>query len=435
MTSDHWDTRRRGPSRVLRHCCEFTYTARRGVDGKFERVYHYSTPFNHPDYVAWTGKTEAEGRHLSKVRYRGWEASQEEIIGLVLTYQLLFTPGGRPGGPIDRQASRQLARRLPRRAGYLLVRPAGGFNARGAAEGLPALEWLFDRVFHRITGERYASRSSFEQVMDLAGVWRAIQDQVDVNGAIGATLGATILSAFGVLGGGTLGRAVGVWAAREAFDVWDDNQRAGFALSYLLMQLEPQARFDLMLKAQTGARSIELLASNAAGRPIRLSFGNHALAFPPFLCLAGILIHHADNVWLTPTGGIRAGVLAGGWNGPEGWKWIDNDKKFPLPGSHPYALLYRLVKLEQETRPVPFIGSVLVWVPVKSWTLLGAPLEFGWSGDTVRLQFRRTTLTRQPGRNVSLRRPRGLYAALGALAAREPRRGQRPWTTNAISST
>ena len=81
-------------------------------------------------------------------------------------------------------------------------------------------------------------------------------------------------------------------------------------------------------------------------------------------------------------------MLAGGWNGPEGWKWIDNDKKFPLPGSHPYALLYRLVKLEQETRPAPFIGSVLVWVPVKSWTLLGAPLEFGWSGDTVRLQFR-----------------------------------------------
>ena len=125
VTSDHWDTRRRGPSRVLRHCCEFTFTARRGVDGKFERVYHYSTPFNHPDYVAWTGLTEAEGRHLSQVRYRGWEASQEELIGLVLTYHLLFTPGGRPGGALDRQASRQLARRLPRRA-WIPARAACG---------------------------------------------------------------------------------------------------------------------------------------------------------------------------------------------------------------------------------------------------------------------------------------------------------------------
>jgi hypothetical protein len=610
VTSDHWSSRRRGRTIALDHACDFLRSARRTADGTWERIYLYCTPFNHPDYVPWTGLTAGPGRYLSQVRYRGWEPSQDEIVGLVLTYHLLFAL-------VDDPEVRSTVRRHVQWLGdylaehaYLLVRPCGGFTARGASEGLPALEWIFDRTFGRITGETYASRSTFEQVMQLAGVWRVLQDRVVQNGAIGAVLGGAVLSPLGGLTGNVLGRAVGVWAAREGFDVWDDAQRAGFALSYLLMQLPPAARFDLLLGTQTTARGIELVATHLTRTPIRLSFGGHALAFPPYVCLTGLLangavdaavrdryrawfparlrsspgkggntgfaaavavalggaaadraelrdwldrsyqrlvgrwrwdlairergstndtgepsglpprygavteearqfdtdedpdlvshldgleylaclalswlaaaldrdpdgviprlpraplrfkrpsipgvaiarghapaptvgwrpgsqsfdiyrsprgigkppdpppprgpaivredtyavtvpensalvepdivIHHADYVSLTPSGSIYAGVIATGWNGPEGWNWIDNDPKFPLKGSNPYALIYRLVKPDKELQPTP-LGPMPMWVPMRPWTWLGEPLDFMWSGDTARLQFR-----------------------------------------------
>lgn len=58
--------------------------------------------------------------------------------------------------------------------GYYLVRPCGGFAARGASGVLPAMEYPFSRVFQRITGNSYPIRNGFQTVMEKADVWGAL---------------------------------------------------------------------------------------------------------------------------------------------------------------------------------------------------------------------------------------------------------------------
>ena len=54
-----------------------------------------------------------------------------------------------------------------------------------------------------------------------------------------------------------------------------------------------------------------------------------------------------DGVVLSASGSIWAGVVATFSNGPEGWNNLDNDPKFPLPGTNPYCLLYALAPAGQ----------------------------------------------------------------------------------------
>lgn len=53
-------------------------------------------------------------------------------------------------------------------------------------------------------------------------------------------------------------------------------------------------------------------------------------------------LQQGDMVEFSASGSIWAGVWFTGRNGPEGWNNIDHDRKFPLPGTHPYALLGKL---------------------------------------------------------------------------------------------
>jgi hypothetical protein len=55
-----------------------------------------------------------------------------------------------------------------------------------------------------------------------------------------------------------------------------------------------------------------------------------------------IQVNHGDTLIFQASGQIWAGVWFTGNNGPDGWTNVDNDPKFPLPGSHPYCLLGRL---------------------------------------------------------------------------------------------
>jgi hypothetical protein len=55
-----------------------------------------------------------------------------------------------------------------------------------------------------------------------------------------------------------------------------------------------------------------------------------------------IQVHRGDTLIFQASGQIWAGVWLTGNNGPDGWNNVDNDPKFPLPGSHPYCLLGRL---------------------------------------------------------------------------------------------
>ena len=52
-----------------------------------------------------------------------------------------------------------------------------------------------------------------------------------------------------------------------------------------------------------------------------------------------MVVQEGDTLIFHASGQIWAGVWLTGNNGPKGWNNIDNDPKFPLPASHPYALL------------------------------------------------------------------------------------------------
>ncbi|SRR6266436_3242061 len=53
-------------------------------------------------------------------------------------------------------------------------------------------------------------------------------------------------------------------------------------------------------------------------------------------------IQPGDTLIFNAWGQIWAGVWFTGLNGPKGWNNIDNDPKFPLPGTHPYCLLGKI---------------------------------------------------------------------------------------------
>ena len=56
----------------------------------------------------------------------------------------------------------------------------------------------------------------------------------------------------------------------------------------------------------------------------------------------GLDVLMTDRLAINASGKIWAGVAFTGENGPRGWNNIDNDPKFPLPGTHPYSLLGKI---------------------------------------------------------------------------------------------
>ena len=53
-------------------------------------------------------------------------------------------------------------------------------------------------------------------------------------------------------------------------------------------------------------------------------------------------VQQGDTLIFQAWGQIWAGVFLTGTNDPRGWNNIENDPKFPLPGTHPYCLLGKL---------------------------------------------------------------------------------------------
>lgn len=68
----------------------------------------------------------------------------------------------------------------------------------------------------------------------------------------------------------------------------------------------------------------------------------------------GILFEQGDDVHITATGEIWAGVWLTGTNGPNGWEGTDDHPKFPLSGSHPYCLLHKVVPEGENEGDVPW---------------------------------------------------------------------------------
>ena len=168
--------------------------------------------------------------------------------------------------------------------GYMLVRPCGGFTARGAAGVLPALEFPFAAAFQRITGNSYLSRASFQQTMQKANVWKCIENSTNwlsINvkefdipdfaiNDIFIPYGLNFFFENSLLSPMGLAQAFAVYMNRGCFDVANDNYAKEFAVADLLMELEYKKRFQLWM--------------------IGIGFGGrgYAAGFPPFVGLLAL---------------------------------------------------------------------------------------------------------------------------------------------------
>ncbi|MET7701092.1 hypothetical protein [Streptomyces sp. NPDC005485] len=205
-------------------------------------------------------------------RYRVWEPSMDEIVGLVTAYSLLFelVPTDAVRSRIVAQVTR-LADYLAAHA-YLLVRPEGGLTCRGATGVLPAFEYSFNQVFRRITGSDHPARTDFIGAMQQAGYWRLLQAPVErIATAIG--IGNALLSPLltpwltsgefvgqllyhatqGLLGAAppavrtampllqsALPRSIGLYQHRDIFDIYTPWEPA---LANTLLALPPDLRY------------------------------------------------------------------------------------------------------------------------------------------------------------------------------------------------
>lgn len=221
----------------------------------------------------------------------------DELMGLVMGYDMIYRLVNVPA--VRTKVSNQVNRLGDYLAehGYYLVRPEGGFSARGASGVLPALEYPFSQVFQRITGNPYYIRNGFQAVMEKADVWKALEERFNLwsAGLIIAQLGGFGLFRFiapivdevglGFLFGATgpftlaqLGQIAAIYTLADVFDVslnlaggkYDQSSGQEFAMAYALSLLSLRRRFDDYM---TG--------SQIAGER------SHVSGFPPFLGLTG----------------------------------------------------------------------------------------------------------------------------------------------------
>ncbi len=274
-------------------------------------TYNYCTPLHDPrsrrkwSEAEWNAaSTQKRERYWDEysdfMHARHWEPSMDELMGLVMGYDMVYRLVNVPA--VRTKVSNQVNRLGDYLAeyGYYLVRPDGGFSARGASGVLPALEYPFSQVFQRITGNPYYIRNGFQAVMQKADVWGALEERFNLWSAvltiaelggfgmfrfIGSIVDETGLGfLFGTTGPFTLaqlGQIAAIYTLSDVFDValkldegkYDQSAAQEFAMAYALSLLSLRRRFDDYM---TGSE-IASITSNAAG-------------FPPFLGLTGLVL-------------------------------------------------------------------------------------------------------------------------------------------------
>jgi hypothetical protein len=196
-------------------------------------------------------------------RYRYWECSQDELVGVVTTY-VAVAEG--TGDAALRRVARLRLRRVAEylaTCGYLMVLPGGGLAARGPGDALPAMEWPFTRAISRAADIDLSGlpTATFAEALALAGVWELFRGPTDramaAAWALGLTVGApllslveTLLAAWSagswspkLLTPGEIGFVLGINDARGGFDVSNDAAQGGMAIAALLHSWVPRTRF------------------------------------------------------------------------------------------------------------------------------------------------------------------------------------------------
>jgi hypothetical protein len=306
VTSDKWDLAPDGRPAV---CREFLV----GDDG----TYQYCLPATDPRRVPWRSAEtlqsllpQPEARAYlweDAAHWQGyhrdffdchevWEGSMDEIAGLVAGLIIADRLVGRRGSAAVRRAVAPPARLLGEYLadnGYILVRPCGGLNARGATGALPAMELPLSRALGSITGREYASRLDFYGALEHAGYARNLDGPIRalaaaavagslvigplvvglgalaplVGAPIGALAGTALEVAARTVGPVQIGTAAALFLHRDCYDVSNDASAQDVALAYLLKEFEPRLRFAAwMAGIQAASRE-----ANARGFPPHLA--------------------------------------------------------------------------------------------------------------------------------------------------------------------
>jgi len=264
-----------------------------GPDGE----YLYAIPATDPRHVPYRGQQVLralkgarraeeyeERRRRYMARFRVSEPSMDELVGLVGAYAIVSHLVDDPAtqGKVRAQATK-LGDYLADHA-YLLVRPTGGFAARGGTGSLPAYELPLANAFEEITGSTFWSRVDFMAALREAGYLRLLNAPIlewQIGGlallgtgiapaAVGGFLGfvAATATAFGItvagplaLGGAELAaalaglaglvgpqnllRAIAIYLNRDCFDVEKDGEAGEVALASVFKEVPPLRRFGL----------------------------------------------------------------------------------------------------------------------------------------------------------------------------------------------
>jgi hypothetical protein len=290
-TSDQWEIEVAGGREVPVACCNFFINPDGGIHK--EQPYLFCIPLWDPRYHQAKESPDINHNHF----LRRWEPSMDELVGLVTGYFIVHALVD--DAEVKEQVKSQ-ARRLGNylaHTGYMLVRPCGGFAARGSAGILPCLEYPFVRVFERITGEsNFSSRATFDDALDMAQAPKEIKQAMRLVGGVLAFIGffvgvplgliGLVLSVFigigllisrafggpdllaivpiiaaasgislvpgigGAFVGWVVGQMLGVYLERGRFDVWDDSMQGEFAIAYLLKWTPVKWRFKEWMAAK-----------------------------------------------------------------------------------------------------------------------------------------------------------------------------------------
>ena len=259
-------------------------------------------------------------------RYRQFELSMDELVGLIASYSIINTlaTSANTRSEVIRQAN-NLGDYLAEHA-WLLVRPNGGLNARGSTGILPALSFPLGRGLLRITGNNYDARTNFQGAMKLAGYWNCLSGDIDKWTALGvaapviapmlvgviaglglfafvpgaAAAAGIVLPAAGIpaallasavnVASVPMARTYAVYQARDCFDLQNDGAAQEVAAAFFLMENIPSS---------VAFQGWMFSAGFSGGKSGAFSSG-----FPPFLALTAIddsdqTVRNAYLSWLT----------------------------------------------------------------------------------------------------------------------------------------
>ena len=210
--------------------------------------YLYSAPLTSALLAA------AEAPPADELAFRRHELSKDELIGILPGYRLVHMLVDKPG--VKSSVEQQVARIGDYLAqfNYVLVRPDGGFSARGATGFLSGLVPPLRAAIRSITGQDASPRGSFEDSLEAGGVLVKLKDQLRAYGIAGAAagtlfpFGTLLLSALPVnpLTGWHFARALCLYVNKDVFQV-KKAERGEFAAGYLLSKLPDWLSFGAVM--------------------------------------------------------------------------------------------------------------------------------------------------------------------------------------------